>query len=249
MASPVFKTGVTRLSRAGWVRFLHAPASATAFVFALLTAVAASITPVAAQQDTLRRPPPPRVDTLLADSLARIDTVIAVPVAVQPAEATRPISPGGAFLQSLLIPGRGQITLGKKSAARFYFAVEALGIGMTIKSYRDLREAKRNEGDSTAVAWEVDPVTGDSTPTRFEPGRFTRELTDARRTHVEDWIALLIFNHLLSAADAYVAANLWDFPAKVTVRARPPGAYAGTSDRSVSPPLNLEARITGSIAW
>ncbi|MGK2934756.1 MAG: hypothetical protein ACSLFE_05870 [Gemmatimonadaceae bacterium] len=210
--------------------------------------VAALAEPAAAQQDTLRRPVPARIDTLLVDS-SRLDTVPAVPVVVQSAEPSRPISPGGAFLQSLLIPGRGQITMGKKNASRFYIAVELLGIGMTIKSYGDLREAKRHEGDSTAVEWDVDPVTGDSTPTRFEPSRFTPELTNARRTHVEDWIALLIFNHLLSAADAYVAANLWDFPAKVTVRARPPGAYARTSDRSVPPSLNLEARVTGTITW
>lgn len=244
MASPVFKTGVTRLSRAGWVRFPHSPASAAALALVVLGAFAE---PVAAQQDTLRRPVPARIDTLRLDA-PRLDTVIAVPVVVQPAEANRPISPGGAFLQSLLIPGRGQITLGKRNASRFYFAVEALSIGMIIKSYGDLREAKRHEGDSVAVEWDVDPVTGDSTPTRFEPTRFTPELTNARRTHVEDWIALLIFNHLLSAADAYVAANLWDFPARVTVRARPPGAYARTSDRSV-PALNLETRITGTITW
>ena len=226
MASPVFKTGVTRLSRAGWVRFPHSPASA-----ALL---ALFVTVVATGSLSAQTP-----DTLPATSV--ISTTIPDP--------GRPISPGKAFLQSLLIPGRGQITLGKKNASRFYIAVEALSIGMIIKSYGDLREAKRHEGDSLAVEWDVDPVTGDSTPTRFEPTRFTPELTNARRTHVEDWIALLIFNHLLSAADAYVAANLWDFPAKVTVRARPPGAYARTSDGSVPPPLNLEARITGSISW
>ncbi|MCR4342217.1 MAG: DUF5683 domain-containing protein [Gemmatimonadaceae bacterium] len=193
---------------------------------------------------------PPRIDTLFVDSLARIDTVVAVPVVPQPPEASRPISPGGAFLQSLLIPGRGQITLGKKNASRFYFAVEALGIGMTIKSYRNLREAKRGADDSTAVEWEVDTLTGDSIPTRFEPSRFTPELINARRTHVEDWIALIIFNHLLSAADAYVAANLWDFPAKVSVRALPPGAHARVRYAGLSPPaLNLEARITGTIAW
>ncbi len=247
MASPVFKTGVTRLSRAGWVRFPHSPASAAAFAFLLIAGLSAHL---AAQQDTLRRPAPPRIDTLYVDSLPRIDTVVPVPVVAQPPEATRPISPGGAFLQSLLIPGRGQITLGKKNASRFYFLVEALGIGMTIKSYGDLREAKRGADDSTAIEWEVDPVTGDSTPTKFQPSRFTPELINARRTHVEDWIALLIFNHLLSAADAYVAANLWDFPAKVSVRARPPGARVRPGDAGLpQPALNLEARITGTIAW
>ena len=35
----------------------------------------------------------------------------------------------------------------------------------------------------------------------------------ARKTHVEDWEAALVFNHLISAADAFVAAQLWDLPA------------------------------------
>lgn len=248
MASPVFKTGVTRLSRAGWVRFPHSPASGLVLAFVL---IAAFSPPAAAQQpDTLRRPVPARIDTLRPDSLVRIDTVVAAPVRQAALEPWRPISPGGAFLQSLLLPGRGQITLGKKNAFRFYIAVEALGIGMTVKSLKDLREAKRGADDSTAVEFEVDPVTGDSVPTKWIPSRFTPERIDARRTHVEDWVALIIFNHLLSAADAYVTANLWDFPASVSVKARPVPAYSRTNaGGSAFSSLNLEARITGSIAW
>jgi hypothetical protein len=40
----------------------------------------------------------------------------------------------------------------------------------------------------------------------------------ARKQHVEDWVALLIFNHLFAAADAFVAAQLWDVPARVSVQ-------------------------------
>ncbi|MGI9140808.1 MAG: DUF5683 domain-containing protein [Gemmatimonadaceae bacterium] len=207
-------------------------------------AFAVFASPVEAQQpDTLRRPVPPRIDTLVLDS---IGTIVSVPAALQ---QRPPITPGRAFVQSLLIPGRGQITLGKRSAARFYFAVEAVGIGMTIKSRSALREAQRAARDSTPLEFAVDPVTGDSVPTVFVASRFPPERIDARRTHVEDWVALIIFNHLLSAADAYVAANLWDFPASVSVKARPAPIYSGTNDGSALSALNLEARITGSIAW
>ena len=50
----------------------------------------------------------------------------------------------------------------------------------------------------------------------------------ARRTHYEDWIAAIIFNHLFSGADAYVAANLWDFRTNIGVVAKPgsAGIYA-----------------------
>lgn len=204
----------------------------------------ASVTSIATSQqpDTLRRPVPARIDTIpLGDTLARA-------VVAPQAALGRPISPGRAFLQSLLIPGRGQITLGKRNASRFYIAVEALGIGMTIKSVSALREAKRMSRDSTPLEFTVDPATGDSTATVWVASRFPPERINARRTHVEDWVALIIFNHLLSAADAYVAANLWDFPAKVSVSARPthaPPRYGSAPP----PPLNLEARVTGSIAW
>lgn len=240
---------ITALSQAAWrwrtAPFLRSPAGLLAL--AGLLSIGGVNLAAAQQPDTLRRPVPARIDTLPADA-PRLDTVRAVPVVAQHAEASRPISPGGAFLQSLLVPGRGQITLGKKNAARFYFAVEALGIGMTIHSVRRLREAKRTARDSTVLEFTRDPVTGDSVPTVWVASRFPPERVNARRTHVEDWVALIVFNHLLSAADAYVAANLWDFPAKVSVRARPPGAYARTSDQSV-PPLNIEARITRTIAW
>jgi hypothetical protein len=49
------------------------------------------------------------------------------------------------------------------------------------------------------------------------PTRWTTRLVEARRTHVEDWVALLIFNHLISGADAFVAAHLWDLPGRVRV--------------------------------
>ena len=51
----------------------------------------------------------------------------------------------------------------------------------------------------------------------------------ARRTHYEDWLAVLVFNHLIAGADAYVAAQLWDLPDKVAIRQTPFGpAIAAT---------------------
>ena len=52
----------------------------------------------------------------------------------------------------------------------------------------------------------------------------TDDRIKARRTHYEDWIAAIVFNHLFSGADAYVAANLWDFKANIGVVAAPRGA-------------------------
>ena len=58
------------------------------------------------------------------------------------------------------------------------------------------------------------------------PTYFSTRLVQARRTHVEDWVALLLFNHLVAGADAYVAAHLWDLPGRVAVVAAPGGGTA-----------------------
>lgn len=59
--------------------------------------------------------------------------------------------------------------------------------------------------------------TGGAAPIRCQT-RYNADLVRARKSQVEDWIALLLFNHLFAAADAFVAAHLWDLPARVSVR-------------------------------
>ena len=48
--------------------------------------------------------------------------------------------------------------------------------------------------------------------------QFPVALVNTRRLHREDWFAALMFNHLISGADAFVAAQLWDVPASVAVK-------------------------------
>lgn len=142
-----------------------------------------------------------------------------------------PLTPRRAFITSLLVPGLAQSQMGRGTGILFA-TVEALSITMYAKSSRDLAVAKAFVSDSAPLLYSVDAVTGqplrDSTgaaivaewtTTRYGPGTVR-----ARRTHVEDWIALMIFNHLVAAADAFVAAQLWDLPSRVTLRASPRGA-------------------------
>ncbi|HEY1953490.1 MAG TPA: hypothetical protein VGG76_11870 [Gemmatimonadaceae bacterium] len=131
-----------------------------------------------------------------------------------------PMSPRRAFLTSLLIPGYAQTVFGRDKAAMLFAVIEVGSIGMARKSAQDLAEAKAFAGDSIVATYKIDPVTGLATidpktglpvPDTYIASRFTPDRVKARRTHYEDWIATLIFNHLFSGADAYVAANLWDF--------------------------------------
>jgi hypothetical protein len=152
-------------------------------------------------------------DTLRADSV-RADSAraAAAPIvaAVRDTLAGPPISPRSAFIRSLFVPGLGQAALERGTAGGIFVSLEALSLLMTIKSKRDLRVARRLEADSV-----FSRIGTNGVPIFDHPiaGRVR-----ARKQHVEDWVALLIFNHLFAAADAFVAAQLWDVPARVSVQ-------------------------------
>ena len=143
-----------------------------------------------------------------------------------------PLTPKRAFLYSLAVPGSAQTILGRPRTAALFVTVEALAIGMARKSANDLREAKRYARDSLVVSYRTDPVTGlvvlDSLGRPVPTGYLANDLATrvpARRTHLEDWIATLIFNHLLSGAEAFVSAHLWQLPAEVSMQRREDGAF------------------------
>jgi hypothetical protein len=148
-----------------------------------------------------------------------------------------PMTPRRAFLTSLLIPGYAQTVFGRDHAAMLFAVIEVGSIGMARKSAMDLAEAKALAKDSIVATYQIDPNTGLAVidpktglpiPETYIASRFTPDRVKARRTHYEDWIAAIVFNHLFSGADAYVAANLWDFKANIGVVATPrsAGVYA-----------------------
>lgn len=159
--------------------------------------------------DTAKQKPLRRLPSSIPDSLLR-----------------PPVTPKSAFLHSLVLPGWGQSLLRRSTAATIFSAVEVGSIYMVAKSRADLSRARALQGrDSVAVG---DPSLGDPV-TRIPT--MTDGLVNARKLHVEDWLALLIFNHLLSGADAYVAANLWDLPARVSIQYTPNGGSIGARFR------------------
>lgn len=172
------------------------------FVFCVAAATPAV---VAAQADTARRPPPPPP-----------------PVVARPAvdSFAPPISPRRAFLYSLAVPGSAQSILGRHKAGAAFLFVEAVTLGMIRESAADVHEARRLAGDSTVLSY-VD-AAGNAAITKV-PRQFDDKYIQAREAHVEDWIALLVANHLLSGADAFVGAHLWDVPARLAFRVLPHG--------------------------
>ena len=69
--------------------------------------------------------------------------------------------------------------------------------------------------------------------------RFIDNDVHTRLSHLEDWIALLIANHLFAGADAFVSANLWDVPLRLGVREIPDAGKPGA----------LATAVVASIQW
>ena len=142
-----------------------------------------------------------------------------------------PITPRRAFLYSLLVPGAGQAKLDRGYAGGMFFLIEVSALVLVHRSAEDYRIARRFAGDSIPLRFTVNGSTGlpvlgtNGTPQvdAWSVPRYDEAYVRTRRLHYEDWLAVMIFNHLFAGADAFVAAQLWDLPAKVSVRRSPVG--------------------------
>ena len=188
MARPIFKI-VMETPPAAPVGSIPTRSRHFCLGLVLLALVAAGATRAEAQDSALVR-----TDSARAALVAAADT----------ADSTargRP-SPTGALLKSLIVPGLGQITLGRKLTAVVFLAFEGATLGMVIKTQREINRAEA-AGDLATVA-------------------------DKKRTR-EDWLVYMGINHVASALEAYVSAHLWDFPGELQIRAAPGGFSAGAS--------------------
>jgi hypothetical protein len=158
---------------------------------------------------------PPRAATILVLLLAAFawaprlqaqDTTTVSAAVVPDSAGFTPISPINAFWRSFLLPGWGQARLNRKLTGGIFLAWEGVTLGMSIKTRHELDYLRR---------------TGS-------------ERADSKRQEHEDWIVLLVFNHLFAGLEAYVGAHLADFPGDLEIRAVPGGLGA-----SVSVPIRL----------
>ncbi len=184
----------------------------------LVTLVAPIGAPLAAQQrdSVTAKTVPPTVPPAGAKP-----AVTAVPF-TQRGRFTPPLTPKQAFLYSALLPGFGQSRLDRGTSGALFASIELAAFVMIRRSQMDLREARRYQIDSLPDQYRVsgDSVIKNGTFTN----RFTRDLVRTRRLHVEDWLAVVAFNHLFAGADAFVSAQLWDVPVELSAFPRPAGA-------------------------
>ena len=105
-----------------------------------------------------------------------------------------PISPRTAFLRSLLLPGWGQSTLGRHGTAALFVGFEGFAGMMYWKA-----------------SWQLDYA------------RARQKYVKSHTQEKQDWLVLLIFNHVMAGAEAFVSANLYDFPASLKAQVMPDG--------------------------
>ncbi len=134
----------------------------------------------------------------------------------QSSQRKPPLTPARAFLTSLVVPGLAQARFDRGSAGALFVAVEVGALAMIKRSGDQLKEARSFRNDSIPDDFSVGP-DGNLVATGLSSGGFNSDLVRRRRLHLEDWIAVVAFNHLLSGADAFVSAQLWDLPTAVSV--------------------------------
>ncbi len=117
---------------------------------------------------------------------------------VVPTDTVVRLRPISAAWRSLLIPGWGQAATGRAVPGALFVAWEGTTLYMMWKARSETKYF-----DESGV-----------------PGE------GGKRQEEEDWLVLLVFNHLFAAAEAFVSAHLQDFPEELKIRAVPGGIGA-----------------------
>ena len=154
-----------------------------------------------------------------------------VPAEVPAADAAAiGVSPGGAFLRAVLVPGWGHASIGARTRAGFYFVLEATSGYGVLRTRRRISEA-RNRADFRESVLRTEladqgVTEADDIQAALDDDATLEDLialTASRQQQQEDWAALGIFLLFLSGADAYVSSHLKDFPTPIELEASPAG--------------------------
>lgn len=182
----------------------------SAAVLCAFAAAASSPAMAQGRADTTRVAPPSTPPGAQAQPAA----VVARPTSSVAQLGKSPLTPKRAFLYSLALPGFGQSRLDRGSSGALFASVELTALVMLRRVNADLREAKAYRTDSLPTNFT--PAGDTVRAVARAPGKYTADLIRTRRLHLEDWLAVVAFNHLFSGADAFVAAQLFDMPVQLS---------------------------------
>ncbi len=171
--------------RPGWVRFPPVPAMLPGGRGAARRAALVLLAMAPGAVLRAQEPVPAGPGAVVADSAAA------------PADTVPPVTPLGALVRSMVVPGWGQAEVGRPARGAIYFAAEAATLFMVFKSQAKLEAARRADPPDQA-------------------------LIDSRTGQRENWIVLSVFVAFISGLDAWVSTHMWDF--EPTIRAPDDGS-------------------------
>lgn len=147
-----------------------------------------------------------------------------------------------AFARALILPGWGHFSIGAYRRGAVFVGLQGTSIFMLTKTLIKLNDAKKSQGmfegiarDSlnrliaadTAIARTLSDTTRFAAALAANPAvANARGLVGSRKNQRQDWITYTLFFTMAGAVDAYVSANLRDFPVNVSAAPRPDGAVA-----------------------
>lgn len=161
---------------------------------------------------------------------------------VESPQAPLRISPRGALVRAMVLPGWGHAAIGSYTRGAFYFAFESLTAYTFLRTRARLSDAHERAAfresflraglassgvtDPAAIAAALD---GDDVLQGLEA------LSASRENQQEDLLAFGIFMVFLTGADAFVSAHLARFPAPIDVQVAP--SATGGLEAAVRVPL------------
>ena len=141
---------------------------------------------------------------------------------------TASVSPGGAFLRAVLVPGWGHVSIGANARAGAYFAIESAEAYGIIRTRRRISEAASRANFRELLLREDLTTKGITDPNQIENALESdatladlKSLGESRSDQQEDLVAFGLFLLFLSGADAFVSAHLKDFPDPIAIEGGP----------------------------
>jgi hypothetical protein len=144
-----------------------------------------------------------------------------------------------AFFRSVLLPGWGQFSVGANRRAVAFITLQSTSWYMLVKTLNKVSAAHKRVDEvrgfakdsllmDTTTAAKTRYANADSLKLAIDTFSLVKDkqkLLHSRQEQRQDWITYTLFLTLASGVDAFVAAQLADFPANISTRREPNGAY------------------------
>ncbi|MGE0159701.1 MAG: hypothetical protein AB7T31_09845 [Gemmatimonadales bacterium] len=134
------------------------------------------------------------------------------------------VSPRGAMVRAMLVPGWGHAAIGAYARGGFYVALESLTAYTLLRTRNRLTDARERASfreafvrASLAQEGVTDPATIDTRLDADDVLTGLRNLVSSRENQQEDLVAFGIFALFLTGADAFVSAHLARFPDPIEI--------------------------------